>query len=350
MVALNGTKDVNISKKEERKEKWKHLDLRDTNCDYLFDHKVNKDRKIYLLDTVNLDESKKISALSDVMFKTLYYNDERLDYSAKLLSYFVDVPFEKLKKNLKLNKELLNKRNYYEKSQQVDYVAKFDNTYLNIEINSCSDEWVFRRNMIYAFRLMHRDNKIKTENEEIMRPQSIVLNINNFAYEGIDEVIRKVMFRDEKGVVYSDSPIIIQIYLPNIRKKVYNIVNKELVLDEEKLDKLEDFEKLLLLSVEQDIKDCEKIRKDDEFMARFLKDMVKASRDEEILSSYDKEAEQRAASFSDGYDDGHDDGVAQNRREVAEAMLQENLDISLISKISKLTEKEIEEIKKKLEV
>ena len=130
---MNETKDINVKKAEKRKEKWKHLDLIDTKYDYLFDHKVDKDRKIYLLDTENLNESKKISALSDVMFKTLYYNDERLEYSAKLLSYFVDVPYEKLKKNLKLDKELLNKKNYYEKSQQVDYVAKIDNTYLNID-------------------------------------------------------------------------------------------------------------------------------------------------------------------------------------------------------------------------
>ena len=85
-------------------------------------------------------------------------------------------------------------------------------------------------------------------------------------------------------------------------------------------------------------------------MARFLKDMVKASRDEEILSSYDKEAEQRAASFSDGYDDGHDNGYNEKAREVAEAMLKNGYVISEIIKISKLTEKEIEEIKKKLEV
>ncbi len=81
-------------------------------------------------------------------------------------------------------------------------------------------------------------------------------------------------------------------------------------------------------------------------MAKFLKDMVKASRDEEILSSYDKEAEQRAASFSDGYDDG----VVEARREVAETMLKNGYDISEIIKISKLTEKEIEEIKKNLKV
>ena len=40
MIILNDTKDINIKKSEKRKEKFKHLDLRDIKYDYLFERYI----------------------------------------------------------------------------------------------------------------------------------------------------------------------------------------------------------------------------------------------------------------------------------------------------------------------
>ena len=122
--------------------------LKDYNLNFLYDYPKKKDNKFEMINPNNLDDSKKLSAVSDVMFKTLFFNENRLKYSSKLLSFLVDASYEELCENLKLDKESLDKNNYYEKGQTVDYVARIKDTFLNIELNNSSDPTVMKRNIL----------------------------------------------------------------------------------------------------------------------------------------------------------------------------------------------------------
>jgi len=58
---------------------------------------------VYILKLLRsglLDESKKISIVSDVMFRALFQRDEYIKFPCKLLSYIIDVDYEVLLKNL----------------------------------------------------------------------------------------------------------------------------------------------------------------------------------------------------------------------------------------------------------
>ncbi len=200
------------------------IKLRDYNIDYLYDKKLKKEGRIELINPKDIGDNNKLSIVSDTMFKTMFFNEDRIKYSSKLLSYFVDVSYEELCKNLKLSKELLDKDNYYEKGQRVDYVGRIKDTYLNIEVNNSTDPDVMRRNVLYAFRLMNKNNKIGVSNREIGKTQAIQININNFAFVGIDKVIDVYTIQNKDNIGLINSPIIIQIYLPNLIEKLYNKV------------------------------------------------------------------------------------------------------------------------------
>ncbi len=320
----------------------KHLDLKNYKLDLLYNHSHKKDNKIKMIRPDEIGKGQKISIVNDGMFHSLLFNESRLKYSAKLLSFLIDASYEELNKNLKLDKESIDKEKESDKSSRVDYVGKINDTYLCIEMNTCQDEKYMKRNLLNAFRLMNRKNKVGENDFNATRLQSILVNINNFAFNDIDKVVDINTIRNDQGITLNDSPIIIQIYLPNLVNKWYNLGT----------DGLNYFERLLLVYTLYDIDLCEEIRKGDNFMGEFLKDAINASYDDDVLQSYSKEWEIRDASleegYNSGYETGHDEGIEQAKREMAKDMLKENEPIEKVIKYSKLSEKEVKEIKKSL--
>ena len=116
-------------------------------------YKSLEELKVSYEDAVELkriEEGEKISILSDSMLKTMFQNENRLKYSAKFISYFLDVPFEKLLKNMYLSKNELDKQKEKSKGERSDYVAIIDNSTINIEVNNNGDIDILERNMEYA--------------------------------------------------------------------------------------------------------------------------------------------------------------------------------------------------------
>ena len=87
------------------------------------------------------------------MFHTMFFNEKRLKYSAKLISYYLDVSYEKLLNNMILSKSEIDKNKNSSKEYRSDYVATIDDTRINIEVNNNSDEVVMKRNIDYAFKI-----------------------------------------------------------------------------------------------------------------------------------------------------------------------------------------------------
>lgn len=96
----------------------------------------------------------KISLLYDPMFKTMFMNEKRLKYSCKLFSYFLNVSYETLLKNLKLGKNELDKHKEKSKGERADYVAVINGTYLNLEINNNDKPYIMKRKQEYALSVV----------------------------------------------------------------------------------------------------------------------------------------------------------------------------------------------------
>ena len=254
---------------------WKGGDSIVNLIDYkfkcLYDLKVDKK---YAVKFEKLEKGKKISLLSDTMLKAMFQNENRIKYSAKFLSYFIDVDYEVILNNIELGKNEIDEEKEFDKALRCDYIARLDDTILNIEVNNNSSLEVLERNMKYAHRLFSK--KVKTEDNNYKYSQVIQINLNNFSFISNNKIIDIYTESNEDNLVLSDKLVFIQIYVPNLRKKWYNEGEKS----------LSEREKYILALVEMDL------------------DKLKGLGDEKVMNEYLKEAEE--VSFEEGFGEAYD--------------------------------------------
>ena len=135
------------------------------------------------------------------------------------------------------------------------------------------------------------------------------------------------------------------LYLPKIKEKYYN------------KEKLSELEKIILVFNLSNKNELDNIIGDNKIMKEYKKEALDASHDEEVIGLYDKELEDfynRQAAYyeieekamKEGLEKGIKKGIEQDENkksiEIAKIMLDKNMDISLISEITKLSKEEIE--------
>ena len=107
-----------------------------------------------------------------------------------------------------------------------------------------------------------------------------------------------------------------------------------------------EIEKLCIL-FQEDIEKYKKEIKEDEIMEEAYETLENISSDEKIIGLYDAEkVEQKILNtrLKGAKQEGIEQGIQQRNIEVAKSMKEENIDISIIQKIIKLTKEEIERL------
>ena len=270
------------------------------------------------------------------MLKAMFQNENRLKYSAKFLSYFIDLDYEVILKNIYLAKNELDKEKESSKGERCDYVAVIDNTSLNIEVNNNSSLEILERNIEYAYRLYSK--KIKRGEREYDYTQVIQFNLNNFSFKGNDKIIDIYGVKNDSDLTLSDKIIFVQIYVPNLRKKWYN----------EGIESLNEAEKYILALVEMDIEKLKSLG-GEELMEEYVKEAEEVSFEGGVGESYDKEWALKDQAYRDGEEagekkgkkEGLEEGSTTKAIEIAKSMLTENIDINIISKCTGLAISEI---------
>lgn len=301
------------------------LRLKDYDLKSLFQESVCKE---YAVSLRPLEEGEKISILSDSMFKTMFQNENRLKYSCKFLSYFLDATYEELLNNIHLAKHELDKKQEKDKNERCDYVAYLKGTYINIEVNNNSSLETMERNIEYLMRLYAR--KVK-RGEKYEYTPSISFNLNNFSIKGNDKIIDIYAIQNKEGILLTDKIIIVQIFVPNLRRKWYN----------EGIRKLTELERYILTLVERKVEDVKELGIGDEIMNDYVKESIEVSDDLNFGEAYDKEW----ALKDEGKREGRDEGAKEKQVEIAQAMILKKLDIKTISECTGLTIEEINNLK-----
>ncbi len=258
------------------------------------------------------------------MLKAMFQNENRIKYSAKFLSYFIDVSYEVILKNIVLGKNELDKEKENDKGERCDYIAHLNDSVLNIEVNNNSSLEILERNMEYAYRLFSR--KIKNTNNNYEYTQVIQINLNNFSFLENDKIIDIFTESNMENLVLSDKIIFIQIYVPNLRKKWYTEGEKS----------LSEREKYILALVDMDLEKLKGLG-DEKVMNEYLKEAEEVSFEGDFGEAYDKEW----ALKDEGKREGIELGEKNKAKEIAKNMLKENMDKALISKLTNLTEEEL---------
>ena len=311
-------------------------------------HDLELDNEYVLKLSRNIKKGQKISILSDTMLKAMFQNENRIKYSAKFLSYFIDVEYEDILNNICLAKNELDKNNENDKGERCDYVALLSDTSLNIEVNNNSSLEVLERNMEYAHRLYSK--KIRRGKENYQYTQVIQFNLNNFAFKGNDKIVDIYTVTNDDNIGLSNKLIFVQIYVPNLRKKWYTKGMKS--LSEE--------EKYILALVEMDLDKLNDLGGEN-IMDEYVKEAEEVSFEGGVGEAYDKEwalrdqgyrdglSQGKAEGFSQGKVEGKAEGISEGKNErnieIAKNLLKNKVDISIIVSSTGLSEEEINSLK-----
>ena len=122
--------------------------------------------------------------------------------------------------------------------------------------------------------------------------------------------------------------IIVNIYIPNLRRKCYN--------EEERL---EEIEKYLFVLIEKNIEKAKRIGENIGIMEEYIEEIVEASETEEWGEAYNKEEAL--------IDYGEQKGEQKKQLEIAYNLLKMKMPIEQISEATSLSIEEVEHLKEK---
>lgn len=286
-----------------------------------------KQNNEYVVKLDRIKEGEKISFVSDTMFEVMLNNEQRIKYASFLISNILGLNIE----SIKLKKPILDKENVYKKGRRVDFVCEIDNKIVNIEMNNNPSMTTIIRNFKYVTDMYQQEVK---RSEDYRKEEMVIqINFNNFSYgENCpeEEVFRMMSDKRENSLL--DNFQIVNIYLPEIRKKYYN--EKE----------INEIEKMLLVMMTTSVEEAEKIGKGRKLMEEYIKDSVKASKDYDTMAIYYGELNDRIMRNSERrefFDNGKEEGEKSKSLEIAKNMLEKGLELSLISEMTGLTLDEV---------
>lgn len=260
--------------------------------------KTNK----YSVKFEKLSDGKKISLMNDNMFKTMFVNSKNVKYGAKLISYFVESSYEELLSSIRILNNEVDKDNIYSKNQRCDYVAQINDAIVNIEVNCNSTIDALLKSLTYGYRWFTKDIKVGSG---YTFTQTIQINLNNFSFKGIGEVIEIFYLQNDKQDVITDKLIFINVSIPNLREKWYN----------KGINELDELERYVLSLIETDVLKAREIGMDDEFMQNSIDEQVKFCMTDDLREAYDHDLAWKEECRRQGLEEGREQGLSEGRAE-----------------------------------
>jgi len=247
----------------------------------------------------------------DSMFKTMIYNDNRIQYSKHILEYFLPDKYM----DYNLTKSETNKDSNEDKEMTVDFAAIKDDLFIDIEMNNTN---TLERNADYLSRLCSKEIK---KGEEYIYYKGLQMNLNGFKPPH-NKTTDLYYTRDRIGNVYVPQ-IFVNIYLQNLWELYYNV-------GEEGLSR---FERSILVMTSKSKKTAEKIAKGDKIMEEYIKDAKEAMmKDKNLRRAYDHEVELAKVAEENGIEKG----IEKGKIDVAKEMKKQGYSLENICSIVKI--------------
>ena len=274
----------------------------------------------------------KIPIVSDTMFDTMINNESRKKYAALIISSVLERDYNEIYNSIEYVKNKLDKQLDIEKGREVDFICKLKDEYIGIEMNNNYSKEAFERNISYAMGI-YKSKEIRGSKYSFNK--ILQINLNNFTFENNDREVEEYALRNENGEYLTEKIKIINIYLPNIRKKYYN------------KEELNELDKVMLVLNEEDNNNLSKLYKGEKVMEDYVKDAKRASISDDIVGLYDKELHEELLRNTELYNaeqKGIKQGIKENKLETAKALLKEKISIDIISRTTGLKKEEIEKL------
>lgn len=270
----------------------------------------------------------KIPIISDTMFETMINNESRKKYAVLIIASVLKKDYDEIYDSIEYVKNKSDKQLDIEKRREVDFICKLKDEYIGIEMNNNYSKESYERNISYAMGI-YKSKEIRGSRYSFNKV--IQININNFTFENNNKEVEEYALRNEDGEYLTEKIKIINIYLPNIRKKYYN------------KEELNELDKVMLVLNEEDNNNLSKLYKGERVMEDYVKDAKRASINDDIVGLYDKELHEELLRNTELYN-AEQKGIRENKIETAKNMLKESISIDIISKVTGLTKEEIEKL------
>ena len=288
--------------------KGKKLFFKD--IDYSKDISLIMPKFLYKDSLINLsgklNDSEKLSIISDPVFKALMMNSKKREYMAKFLScIFKDLTYEETLKNIKFVKNELDKRKVGDKSYRADAVIEIIGNIIDVEMNRSEN---IERNERYLSRLS--ESYVSYDGEVGLPLTSVLINLNVYSYTEDSEVMRVYLLKDKEDKLLTSDKQICEIYLLNIIKKYYN------------KEEMKYIERLLLVGMITEVEIARKIAGDDEIMNNLIDEAILLKSRRGLIKTYEDDLLEKESLIESGKIMGREEGHKNGQAEIIRKMIQ----------------------------
>ena len=272
----------------------------------------------------NKTNTKFYTLSNDIIFKNTFDTERSLK---RLLEESLNLKVYKIfSNNIELPME-----NIKEKRKYLDLILDTDEGVINVELNHGFKDEMPNRNLLYFCKLI--SGSIKRSKNYFNIKKHIQLNITwnlqrYFSFDITNRKIIKCHIKDDgtNNNIHDDIFEIVHINMDYFKEVWYHgDIKKE--------------NPFLMLLAADELDKMEEISKGDKIMEELSKKVKKLNQNQDILDVIIENEDELINNTL--YEKGIIQGIEQNKIESAKKMLEDKLDISLISKYTNLSEKDI---------
>lgn len=291
-----------------------------------------------------LPKGKIVPLKNDLLFKKVFGDIDGISRLEGFIASYFNVPYNEVKGNVRIIESEKRLKRKSEKRQSVDIVAEVEliskKFRLNIEMNLKKGTTLYR-NFIYATNFLGGLN-----NKE---DYSKITPIHQISFDAYDinplnsRIIKRCFIKDETNTIIHNLIEIDHIDIVKCNRIWYD----ETINNYEKEDRnLIRLGALVTIEDEEDFKKClEEISMENDIKEDIIDTVEEYSEDDDILRLYyDREQNERAIRNGD-ISLAKAEGAKEKSLEIAKNMLKETSDIEFISRVTKLSKKEVENLK-----
>ena len=281
-----------------------------------------------------LEKGKLVPMIFDYVFTSIFNKESNIAIVENFLSCYFDLPLEEVKGNVVILPRELELENKHTANKQVDLVLKLGSKKINIELSTRMSEGIMNRNIVFACNVHSRSYKYG-ENDYSNIESTIQVNlIYDKRYHGNAKLKETYYLRDEKGNILSE----------NFRIDVLDMEKGTRMCYTDRETKLARWCKAFVSETVEEFEEAIGEIMEENTKEQLKEEVMKYSQDEEVIalySAYTKEELERNTLINDA----KKEGLKEGKIAIVQNMLKKNMDISVISEISGLSEEEIEGLK-----
>lgn len=295
--------------------------------------------------TTEKNKTKLMELTYDFMFKAVFGNETNMKALTGLICDYFKIDINEIKGKVRIMNSELIKNDKNDKKKCVDIIVEInDEEILNIEMNANRGNerlTTIERNTAYICKIF--SEQYRSGDKYNKTKKCVQINFNNFGIDGENNGKAVFMLRNKNGENELTKNLEIHyLNMEHMASVCYNEFTDSEIVKWILLIKSKTMEELKMRSEFMD----------DDMRETFISEVERLSSDEHIIGLYNAEIEDeimknaiREHSKEEGYKEGVEQGIEQKQREIIINMLNEKLDVNLISKYTGVDVEEVGKIK-----